>query len=57
MALWLVAVFIALSATLIFALTLGPLRTAANVRVVRAFALVQYAAAALLVGARLTGNA
>ncbi|MBB5233206.1 hypothetical protein [Deinococcus budaensis] len=57
MVLWLVAVFIALSATLILALTLGPLRTAANVRVVRTLALVQYAAAALLVGARLTGNA
>lgn len=57
MGLWLVALFIALSASLILALTLGPLRRAGNVRVLRAFAAVQYVAALLLVGARLTGNA
>lgn len=57
MVLWVVVVLIVLSASLILALTLGPLKTAANVRVVRGFALVQYAAAALLAGARLTGNA
>ncbi|EYB68225.1 hypothetical protein DEIPH_ctg025orf0070 [Deinococcus phoenicis] len=57
MGLWLVVAFIALSATLILGLTFGPLRPAANVRVIRAFAAVQYAAAALLAGARLTGNA
>ncbi|MEF2279144.1 hypothetical protein V3W47_12610 [Deinococcus sp. YIM 134068] len=57
MALWLVVLFIVLSATLILALTLGPLRTAANVRVLRLFVGVQYAAAALLAGARLLGSA
>jgi len=57
MALWLVVAFILMSATLILALTLGPLRTAANVGVVRAVAFVQYGAALLLAGARLTGNA
>ncbi|MEW6421599.1 MAG: hypothetical protein AB1511_07705 [Deinococcota bacterium] len=57
MVLWLVVVFIALSATLILALTLGPLRKAANVWVIRLFAAVQYAAAVVLVGARLLGNA
>ncbi|BDP41281.1 hypothetical protein DAETH_12500 [Deinococcus aetherius] len=57
MVLWLVVLFIALSATLILALTLGPLRKAANVRVLRLLAAVQYAAALVLVGARLTGNA
>lgn len=57
MVLWLLVVFIVLSASLILALTLGPLRTAANVRVIRLFAAVQYAAALLLAGARLTGKA
>ncbi len=57
MVLWLLVAVIVLSATLILALTLGPLRSAANVGVIRAFAGVQYAAAALLAGARLTGNA
>ena len=57
MVLWLAVLFIAFSATLILALTLGPLRTAANVRVIRLFAAVQYAAALLLAGARLTGKA
>ena len=57
MALWLVVVTIVLSATLILALTFGPLKAAANLGVIRAFALVQYAAAALLAGARLTGQA
>jgi succinate-acetate transporter protein len=57
MVLWLVVAFIVLSATLILALSFGPLRVAGNVGVIRAFAGVQYAAAALLAGARLTGNA
>lgn len=57
MVLWLVVVFIVLSATLILGLTLGPLRSAANVGVLRALAGVQYTAAALLAGARLTGTA
>lgn len=57
MVLWLVVVFIALSATLILAFTLGPLKAAANVRVIRLFAAVQYAAALLLAGARLAGKA
>lgn len=57
MVLWLVVGFIVMSATLILALSFGPLRAAANVGVVRAFACVQYAAAALLAGARLTGQA
>lgn len=57
MALWLVVVAIALSATLILGLTLGPLKAAANIGVIRLFALLQYAAAALLAGARLMGKA
>jgi hypothetical protein len=57
MVLWLVVLFTLLSATLILALTLGPLKAAANVRVIRLFAAVQYAAAALLAGARLLGGA
>ncbi|ADV67693.1 hypothetical protein [Deinococcus maricopensis] len=57
MALWLLFAFILMSATLILALTLGPLKTAANVRTIRAFAYVQYAAALLLAGARLAGKA
>ncbi|BBN94671.1 MULTISPECIES: hypothetical protein [Deinococcus] len=57
MALWLVFGFILLSATLILAMTFGPLRAAANVRVIRMIAYVQYAAALLLLGARLTGKA
>lgn len=57
MALWLVVAFIVLSATLILALSLGPLRSVPNVGTLRALAVVQYVAAALLAGARLTGNA
>ncbi|WP_162832508.1 MULTISPECIES: hypothetical protein [Deinococcus] len=57
MALWLVVAFIVLSASFILALSLGPLRTAANVRVIRGIAAVQYLAAAVLAGARLTGQA
>ncbi|WP_197050734.1 hypothetical protein [Deinococcus sp. YIM 77859] len=57
MVLWVVVALIVLSASLILGLTLGPLKTAANVRVVRGFAFVQYVAAILLAGARLTGNA
>ncbi|GAA5513035.1 hypothetical protein Dcar01_01761 [Deinococcus carri] len=57
MVLWLVVAFIALSATLILALSLGPLRKAANVGTIRAIVAVQYAAAALLAGARLAGKA
>ncbi|GBF03965.1 hypothetical protein DAERI_010137 [Deinococcus aerius] len=57
MALWLVVAFIVLSATLILALSLGPLRSVPNVGMLRALAAVQYVAAVLLAGARLTGNA
>ncbi len=57
MVLWLVVVFIVLSATLILALTYGPMKAAANVRVIRSIAGVQYAAAALLAGARIAGLA
>lgn len=57
MALWLVVAFIVLSATLILALSLGPLRSVPNVGMLRVLAAVQYVAAALLAGARLTGNA
>ncbi|WP_353544074.1 hypothetical protein [Deinococcus xinjiangensis] len=57
MALWLVVVAILLSATLILALSLGPLKTAANVGTIRLFAFIQYLAAALLALARLLGKA
>ncbi|AFD25475.1 hypothetical protein [Deinococcus gobiensis] len=57
MILWLVVVAILFSATLILALSLGPLKTAANVGTIRAFAAVQYVAAALLAGARALGKA
>ncbi|WP_199776998.1 hypothetical protein [Deinococcus sp. NW-56] len=57
MVLWLVVAFIVLSASLILALSYGPLRTAANVRTVRTFAAVQYLAAAVLAAARLMGQA
>ncbi|WP_221089907.1 hypothetical protein [Deinococcus aquaedulcis] len=57
MALWVLFILIVLSATGILALTLGPLKTARNVMTLRLIAGVQYAMAALLLGARLTGNA
>ena len=57
MLLWLVVAFILFSASAVLYLTVGPLRTAANVNVIRAFAFVQYAAAAVLAGARLLGKA
>ncbi|UBV43851.1 hypothetical protein LAJ19_06450 [Deinococcus taeanensis] len=57
MALWLLFGFILLSATLILALTFGPLRAAGNVQAIRMVAFVQYAAALLLLGARLAGKA
>lgn len=57
MVLWFVVVFIVLSATLILALSFGPLKTAENIRVIRMFAAVQYVAALLLTMARLTGRA
>ncbi|MFC4639269.1 hypothetical protein [Deinococcus hohokamensis] len=57
MVLWLVVAFILLSATLILALSFGPIKAAPNIGVIRLFAAVQYAAAALLAGARLLGNA
>ena len=57
MALWLVVGFILVSATTVMVLTFGLLRTAANVRALRVIAAVQYLAAAVLAGARLTGQA
>ncbi|MFC6592535.1 hypothetical protein ACFP81_11375 [Deinococcus lacus] len=57
MALWAVVLFTVLSASGILALTFGPLRAASNVGVIRSIAAVQYLAAAVLAGARLTGNA
>lgn len=57
MALWLVVVAILLSATLILALALGPLKNAPTVRPILILALLQYACAALLAGARLLGKA
>ena len=57
MLLWLVVAFILVSASGILYLTLGPLRAAANVNTLRAFAAVQYLCAAILAGARLLGKA
>ncbi len=57
MLLWLFCGFILLSATFILFLSLGPLKTAGNVRTLRGLAAVQYAAAALLAAARVTGAA
>lgn len=57
MALWLVVTFILLSATFILALSLGPLKAAPNIGVLRLFAALQYGAALLLAGARLLGKA
>lgn len=57
MLLWLVVLFILLSATGIMYLTLGPLKTAANVSALRAFAAAQYLCAAVLVLARAFGKA
>lgn len=57
MVLWVLVVAILLSATLILGLALGPLKTAANVGTIRLFAIIQYAAAALLAVMRLLGKA
>lgn len=57
MALWLFAGFILLSATLILALSLGPLKAAPNAGALRVVAYVQYVAAAILVLARVLGKA
>lgn len=57
MALWVFFGFIVLSATLILLLGRGPLRATPTVGALRMVAYVQYAAAALLALARLTGNA
>ena len=57
MGLWVFFILILLSASGILALTFGPLKAAPNVGALRAVAYVQYAAALLLLGARLTGNA
>ncbi|WP_198170845.1 hypothetical protein [Deinococcus arboris] len=57
MGLWVFFVVILLSATGILALALGPLKSAPSAQMLRMIAGVQYALAALLLGARLTGNA
>lgn len=57
MMLWLVVGFILLSATVVMSLTFGLLKNASNVNLLRLIAGVQYAAALVLAGARLTGNA
>lgn len=57
MVLWVFVVAVLLLGSLILALSLGPLRTAANVSTIRLFAFIHYAVAALLVGARLLGKA
>lgn len=57
MMLWLVVAFILLSATVVMSLTFGLLKNASNVNLLRLIAGLQYAAALVLAGARLTGNA
>ena len=57
MALWLVVVGILISATFILYLSLVPLKAAANAGTIRLNAVVQYAAALILVAARLMGKA
>lgn len=57
MLLWLFCAAVAVSATFILALSLGPLKAAANVRTLRTVAFVQFAAAALLAVARVAGAA
>ncbi|GGK87908.1 hypothetical protein [Deinococcus radiotolerans] len=57
MGLWVFFILILLSASGILALTFGPLKAAPNVGALRTVAYVQYVAALLLLGARLTGNA
>lgn len=57
MALWLFFGFILLSATFVLLLSVGPLKAAPNVGMLRLVALVQYAAAAVLAAARVTGKA
>ena len=55
--LWFFAGFVFLSASAILWATLGPLRTASNVRVLQALAFVQYAVVAVLLGAKFLGKA
>ncbi|MBB5375176.1 hypothetical protein HNQ07_000620 [Deinococcus metalli] len=57
MALWVFFVFIVLSATFVLMLSRGPLRAAPNAGALRTVAYAQYAAALLLVLARVTGAA
>ncbi|MFK7601715.1 MULTISPECIES: hypothetical protein [Deinococcus] len=57
MALWLFCGFILLSATFILMLSMGPLKGAPNAGALRTVALVQFAAAALLAVARVSGAA
>ncbi|GGM07417.1 hypothetical protein [Deinococcus aerophilus] len=57
MALWLFCGFILLSATFILMLSLGPLKAAPNAGALRIVAFVQFAAAAVLAVARLSGSA
>ena len=54
--LWLFAGFVFVSASAIWWATLGPLRTASNVGVLRALALVQYAVVVVLLGAKFMGK-
>lgn len=55
--LWLFAGFVFLSASVILWATLGPLRTAANVRVLQGIALAQYAVVVVLLAAKFMGKA
>lgn len=57
MALWVVFGFIVLSATFIMVLSQGPLRAAPSAGALRTVAVVQFAAALVLAGARLIGVA
>ncbi|GHG00567.1 hypothetical protein GCM10017783_10850 [Deinococcus piscis] len=57
MLLWVVVGFIVLSAAGVLSLTFGALRTSPQVGIFRLIAAVQFLAAVILAGARLTGNA
>lgn len=54
--LWLFAGFVFLSASAILWATLGPLRTASNVRVLQGLAFAQYAVVLVLLGAKFLGK-
>lgn len=54
--LWLFAGFVFLSASAILWATLGPLRTASNVRVLQGLAFAQYAVVVVLLGAKFLGK-